>query len=147
MNIIELKERSADYITQLVDVWEASVKETHTFLSDKEIETIKAYIPQALEAIAHLIVVENKEQHPIAFMGIQQTTLEMLFISPQERGKGVGKQLFMYGREHFAMQEVCVNEQNPLAKGFYEHLGFQVYDRSDVDEQGSPYPILYMRLQ
>jgi putative acetyltransferase len=39
-----------------------------------------------------------------------------------------------------------VNEQNPQAKGFYEHMGFQVYKRTDTDEQGNPYPILYMRL-
>jgi putative acetyltransferase len=41
---------------------------------------------------------------------------------------------------------LAVNEQNPQAKGFYEHLGFQVYKRADIDEQGNPYPILYMKL-
>ena len=34
----------------------------------------------------------------------------------------------------------------PLAKGFYEHMGFQVYKRTELDEQGNPYPLLYMRL-
>ena len=40
---------------------------------------------------------------------------------------------------------MAVNEQNPLAKGFYEHMGFHVYKRTDYDEQGNPYPLLYMR--
>lgn len=39
-----------------------------------------------------------------------------------------------------------MNEQNSQAKGFYEHMGLQVYKSTDTDEQGNPYPILYMRL-
>lgn len=38
-----------------------------------------------------------------------------------------------------------MNEQNPLAKGFYEHMGFRVYGRTEKDGQGNPYPILYMK--
>ena len=39
-----------------------------------------------------------------------------------------------------------MNEQNPQAVGFYEHMGFQTYRRTDRDEEGGPYPLLYMRL-
>ncbi len=70
----------------------------------------------------------------------------MLFISPKYRGKGLGKQLLQYGIENYSINELGVNEQNPQANGFYEHMGFQVYKRTDTDEQGNPYPILYMRL-
>lgn len=41
--------------------------------------------------------------------------------------------------------EVAVNEQNPLARGFYEHMGFRPYKRTELDEQGNPYPLLYMK--
>ena len=41
----------------------------------------------------------------------------------------------------------AVNEQNPLAKGFYEYMGFKVYKRTECDEQGNPYPLLYMKMQ
>ena len=41
-------------------------------------------------------------------------------------------------------QEVTVNEQNPQV-GFYEHLGFQTYKRTECDEEGNPYPLLYMK--
>lgn len=70
----------------------------------------------------------------------------MLFIAPEERGKGLGKKLIRYGTENYSINEVAVNEQNPLARGFYEHMGFQVYKRTDCDEQGNPYPLLYMKL-
>ena len=29
----------------------------------------------------------------------------------------------------------------------FEHLGFKVYKRADLDEQWNHYPILYMRLE
>ena len=35
----------------------------------------------------------------------------------------------------------------PQAKDFYEHMGFKVYQRNELDDQGNPYPVLYMRLE
>lgn len=71
---------------------------------------------------------------------------EILFLSPEARGKGLGKRLLQYGIETYNIQELTVNEQNPQAVGFYEHMGFQTYKRTDHDEEGNPYPLLYMRL-
>ena len=47
--------------------------------------------------------------------------------------------------ERFSVDDLTVNEQNPVAIGFYEHMGFHVYKRTDLDEQGKPYPLLYMK--
>lgn len=101
---------------------------------------------QALKSVTHLIIAENENNIPIAFMGIEGTKLEMLFVKSNERGKGIGKKLLNYGIEKYNINELTVNEQNPKLKGFYEHLGIKVYKRSDKDEQGNPYPILYMKL-
>ena len=46
---------------------------------------------------------------------------------------------------HYSINELTVNEQNISAKGFYEHMGFAAYKRTDLDEQGNPYPLLYMK--
>ena len=116
------------------------------FLSDNEIETIKNYVPEALRNISHLLIAQNENEVPVAFMGIENQKLEMLFISPEERGKGLGKKLLQYGIKNYSINELAVNEQNPQAKGFYEHMGFEVYKRTDCDEQGNPYPLLYMKL-
>lgn len=80
-------------------------------------------------------------------MGIEEQKLEMLFIKNSQRGKGLGKQLLNYGIKYYCVNELTVNEQSPTAKGFYEHLGFRTYKRSEIDEQGNPYPILYMRFE
>lgn len=146
MNIIEVKDRTLILIEKLVELWEKSVKETHLFLSEDEIESIKMYVPQALKDINTLVIIENEINCPIAFMGVQDEKLEMLFILPKERGKGLGKKLLQYGIENYSIKELTANEQNPLAKGFYEYMGFKVYKRTEYDEQGQPYPLLYMRL-
>lgn len=144
MKVIEITERSSELIQILLKVWENSVKATHLFLSNDEINNIKQYVPQALKAVSHLIIAKNAQGSPAGFMGIENESLEMLFITPEERGKGLGKQLIQYGIEHYSVKKLAVNEQNPKAKGFYEHMGFQVYKRTDQDEQGNPYPLLYM---
>ena len=79
-------------------------------------------------------------------MGIEDGVLEMLFLSPKERGKGLGKRLLQSGIIDYGVKQLAVNEQNPQARGFYEHMGFQVYKRTDFDEQGNSYPLLYMKL-
>lgn len=145
MKIVEVTDRMPDLINRLLGVWESSVRATHLFLSDGEIKGIKEYVPQALNGIAHLIIAEDETGRPVAFMGIEDGALEMLFILPEERGKGLGKRLIQYGIENYSVERLAVNEQNPQAKGFYEHIGFEVYQRTELDEQGNPYPLLYMK--
>ena len=102
------------------------------------------YVPQALRQISHLIIIKNDDGFPIAFMGIEDKRLEMLFIKNNERGNGLGRRLLNYGIENYKINEVTVNEQNPDARGY---MGFETYKRTKLDEQGRPYPLLYMRLK
>ncbi len=145
MRNIDTHERTSELIEQLVNVREQSVRATHLFLSEPEIAEIKPYVPMALQEIPQLIVVESEDGSPAGFMGIENRKIEMLFISPEFREKGIGKELIKYGIETFFINEVTVNEQNPQAVGFYEHMAFTVYKRTDLDEQGRPYPLLYMK--
>lgn len=144
MKIYEASERPAVLVRELLEVWEKSVRATHLFLSDEAVTTIKNYVPQALIDTAHLLIAENEAGKPVAFMGIEGGTLEMLFITPEVRGQGLGKRLLRCGIENYGVERLAVNEQNPQAKGFYEHMGFKVCKRTETDEQGNPYPLLYM---
>lgn len=146
MHIYEPQARTPALIEGLVTLWEASVRATHQFLSDAEVEKIKEYVPHALLGVAHLVVAEREPGIPVALMGIEHARLEMLFLSPSEQGKGLGRQLLQLGIRDYGVTELTVNEQNPQAVGFYEHLGFETYKRTEHDEAGDPYPLLYMRL-
>ena len=145
MKIIEVENRTSKLVEQLLLVWESSVRATHLFLSDVEIERIKIHVPQFLWAVPRLFFVEDEAGHPVAFMGLVDRSLEMLFVASEMRGRGIGKRLLQYGIDNYSIETLTVNEQNPQARGFYEHMGFQVYKRTELDEQGDPYPLLYMR--
>ena len=144
-NLSIVSSRTPELIGQLVNVWERSVRATHAFLSEAEISQIKPFVPQALTGVETLVVAE-KDGVPIGFMGVQDGRLEMLFLDPAERGHGLGRRLLEHGVERLGVTELTVNEQNPQAVGFYEHLGFKTYRRAELDEEGRPYPLLYMRL-
>ena len=80
------------------------------------------------------------------FEGPQGGMLEMLFVDEAARGKGIGSALVRHAIGALGVREVNVNEQNPQAVGFYEQMGFESYRRTETDDQGDPFPILYMRL-
>ena len=150
---IKKSECSENLVANLLEIWEKSVRATHTFLSEEEILKIKEYVPGAICNIETLLVLFDKDENsqktdsvPLGFMGIEGKKIEMLFLSPDAREKGFGKMLVQHGIENFSAEEVTVNEQNPKAKGFYEHLGFKTYKTSATDEQGNPYPIAWMKL-
>ena len=161
MHIQEIENRTPQLASELLDVWERSVRVTHLFLSSAQIDAIKKHVPQALQDVKHLVVAfqgtpsvpadtatpkEAPASTPIAFMGIEGDRLEMLFIAPEERGRGLGRRLLQLGMEGYGVRELTVNEQNPQATGFYEHMGFAAYKRTEPDEEGNPYPLLHMRL-
>lgn len=140
-------ERNINLINELLEVWESSVRGTHSFLSNDEILEIKEYVPNALKNVSHLIIYREKDNKLVAFMGIEENKLEMLFVDYKYRGKGIGKKMLLYGMDNYGVNELAVNEDNPQAKGFYEYFGFSVYQRNELDDQGRPYPVLYMKLE
>ncbi|MDD4849431.1 MAG: GNAT family N-acetyltransferase [Gemmiger sp.] len=145
MQILEIEERTPALVQQLLAVWEQSVTATHLFLSADAIKKIKTYVPPALCGVQHLVVATSERGGPVAFMGVEPETLQFLFVLPAQRGKGLGTRLLRYGMAHFGVKALTVNEQNPQAQGFYARQGFRIYKRTDLDEQGNAYPLLYMR--
>lgn len=146
IRLAAVKERTPRLIKALTAVWEHSVRATHHFLSESEILRIRAYVPQAVGGVAQLVAAENQAGEPVGFMGVENGRLEMLFLAPEARGCGLGGRLLRCGIEQYGVREVTVNEQNPQAVDFYAHFGFRTYRRMERDEEGGPYPLLYMRL-
>ena len=82
MKIMEAIDRNPTLTGQLLEVWESSVKATHLFLSEEEIENIKNYVPQAIQEIPYLIIAVNEHQVPVGFMGIAE---QHFFITEEEK--------------------------------------------------------------
>ena len=145
MQIKEIIKLNQSTEQELLTIWESSVRATYKFLNNDEILQIRNYVPQAFKQVEHLLIIIDHEQIK-GFMGINGQKVEILFINAKARGKGYGRKLLNYGMQKLNIDELAVNEQNPKAVGFYEHMGFQTYKRSECDEQGNPYPLLIMRL-
>lgn len=147
MQITTPQDRTDTLVKELTSVWRASVEATHDFLGEQDVERIAQYVPEAIRAVRILVTACDDNGHALGFAGVNDGRLEMLFIDPAYRGKGVGATLLDFAVHELGVTTVDVNEQNAQARGFYEHEGFEVVGRSETDEQGEPFPILHMHLK
>lgn len=135
----------SDY-QEMIEVWEASVRATHDFLPESRILELKPLIlDQYFDAVQLFGV--KADGKILGFLGTNEADVEMLFIHPEARGKGVGKTLLLHAIEDLHCTKVDVNEQNKQAVDFYLYMGFQIAGRSPLDGQGEPYPILHLSLR
>ncbi len=137
--------KSEDY-PELIEVWEASVRATHHFLEESDIEFYKPLILNSYFDALELKCIKNSQNQISGFSGVADHNLEMLFIHPDFRCKGIGTSLLEYSIEHQEVIKVDVNEENEQAVGFYLKFGFAIESRSDMDSSRKPYPILHLKL-
>lgn len=135
----------ADHI-KLIAIWEASVRATHDFLAEKDLQELKPLILEQYFDAVDLRCAKNDSGEILGFCGVHDGNIEMLFISPDVRRKGIGTLLATHAIEEQGATKVDVNEQNQQAAGFYERMGFSVTGRSPIDGQGKAYPLLHMTL-
>lgn len=129
----------------LISLWEASVRATHHFLPEAEIDVLKPLILEHYFAAVDLVCARD-ETGIAGFGGVHDGNIEMLFLAPEARGRGIGRLLVAHAISRQGATRVDVNEQNAQALGFYQRMGFVVTGRSPLDGQGKPYPLLHMVL-
>ena len=135
-----------EHFAEMLDVWENSVRATHDFITEEDIEFFKPIIVEQAFPAVTLKCIKNETGNILGFVGVHEAKVEMLFVLDAARGKGVGKALLQYAIKHLGVNKVDVNEQNTMAVDFYKHMGFHVESRSPVDDMGKPFPLLHMTL-
>ncbi|MDR3256657.1 MAG: GNAT family N-acetyltransferase [Endomicrobium sp.] len=141
MNIENLSQK--DY-ENIIILWEKSVRITHTFLKESDIETIKNAVYTTLIKIA-LFGIKGSDEL-CGFMGASFDEIEALFVNPKYFSQGIGKNLMLYAIKELHLKKVCVNEQNKNAFNFYRKFGFKIIKKDTIDPLGLPYPILHLEL-
>ena len=132
---------------KILEVWEASVRHTHHFLTEEHIQYYKPLVRNHYLPAVELYIIRDAGRKIVAFMGLSDEQIEMLFVNPDEQGKGYGKRLLEYATQKRQMDKVDVNEQNEKALSFYLYMGFQITGRDETDGMGKPYPILHLQLK
>ena len=132
---------------RLLEVWERSVRATHHFLTDADVQALRPLVAQEVASDAlQWWVVSSNEDPVIGFLGLTTGAIEALFIDPTFHGRGGGKLLVAHAQALAGDGALTadVNEQNDAAVGFYKAIGFSVVGRSPTDAGGRPFPILHM---
>jgi len=143
---VEIRRSRSDELDALVDIWLRSVRATHRFLTESDIQELLPLVrDEALPGLEEIWVLCVDGRTPIGFMGLSANGIEALFIAPEHLRRGGGTMLIEHARRIRGALHVDVNEQNPEAIGFYAACGFRVVGRSPVDEQGRPFPLVHMR--
>lgn len=128
----------------LTTIWEAAVRATHSFLTDKDIRYFRPLVLNEFLPVVKLFAARDSKGMILGFGGISDDKIEMLFVDPSMFGKGIGKTLLKHIIQEERVYKLDVNEQNPSAVRFYKHMGFEVAGRSEKDSLGKPFPLLHM---
>jgi len=127
----------------LLSIWRSSVAATHSFVSPSDLVAIDLEVQHFLPTASAWLALD-REGRPIGFMGLADGSIESLFVAGDELRRGVGRALVEFAKQTAARLATVVNEQNEQAVEFYRHLGFRIVGRSPTDDDGLPYPVLYM---
>lgn len=141
MNITTVQK---DEYTQLLELWESSVRASHDFLSEDDIQFLKPIVFNEAFPNVALRCARHPSGKILGFIGISDDSVDMLFVSPLHFGQGIGHALMRFAENEFGTSRVDVNEQNPSALAFYKKLGYRIVNRSPLDGQGRPFPILHL---
>lgn len=133
-------------VPRLFEVWESSVRATHSFLTESDVQVLMPLVRTELASFRPLHCLRDGGGRVVAFVGVADSKIEMLFVHADARGAGVGRRLAEFAIQVLDAVAVDVNEQNGPAIGFYHHLGFRQAGRSAVDPIGNPFPILHLAL-
>lgn len=127
----------------IIAIWRRSVDATHDFLTANDRKEIEKDVVEFFSTHPVWVAV-NSDNQLSGFMFLHDGHLEALFVDASARGCGVGKELLLHAVSLHPNLTVDVNEQNQQALGFYQHMGFQISGRSELDGQGRPYPLLHL---
>ena len=134
----------ADFL-RVLEVWEASFRATHRLLTEADIQFFKPLVRNGLPHMAELAGARDGSGQIVGFVSVAGDKVEMLFIHPAWRGRGIGRRLLTDAILRLGATYVDVNEQNEEAVGFYRRIGFEVIGRSARDDTGKPFPLLHMQ--
>jgi putative acetyltransferase len=130
----------------LIDIWLRSVRASHLFLTEKDIQSL---LPAVVDFLAlpglELWVLCTTSDRPVGFMGLAGAVVDALFLAPEHWRQGGGTLLLEHARHLKGPLVVDVNEQNLMAFEFYLTRGFKVAGRSPVDGGGRPFPLMHLR--
>ena len=139
------KIRKAEMATALQLTWETFLQFEAPDYSQQGIDSFYEFISNQgiIDSLEFFGAFDNNTLRGVIATNDNRKHICCFFVSAAYQKQGIGKQLL-----NFVLNgEESINEQNPRAVGFYEYMGVETYKRTDLDEEGNIYPLLYMNLK
>ncbi|CAH0995704.1 Peptidyl-lysine N-acetyltransferase YjaB [Emticicia aquatica] len=143
---VKIEKYNVNFRSQIIDIWEESVRATHHFLHSTDFDFYKSMVKEIDFTAFDVFCILTESSEMAGFFGVADKKLEMLFLKPSFIGQGIGKLSLGFALNELKITEVDVNEDNINAVIFYQKNGFKIYDRMPLDSTNKPYPILKMKL-
>ncbi|MCL6741424.1 acetyltransferase [Sphingomonas sp. RB56-2] len=131
---------------RVVSIWRDAVDATHHFLTVSDRLAIDVAVRDFLPSAPMMLWVDDHDV-AVGFMILTEFRMEALFVDPSKHGMGIGRRFVEYALERHPTITTEVNEQNHQARRFYDGVGFETVGRSELDEEGRPYPLLHLQLR
>lgn len=109
---------------KIMQIWLQSNIDAHSFIPadywNRNFEYVKA------EIIKAEIYIYEKEDKPVAFVGLTDDYIAGIFVERSLRSKGIGKELIAFAKQIKKTLRLHVYAKNERAVAFYKREGFAV---------------------
>ena len=139
-----VRDATPDDHDALLAVWRRAVEATHHFLTPADVDGYETRLGAVLPRAAMRVAVGD-DGVPAGFLAGRAGGVDALFVDPAVHGTGAGTALVDDAARRHAILTVAVNEQNPDAHAWYLRRGFVETGRSELDADGRPFPLVYLR--
>ena len=119
--------REDSLISELINIWRKSTLDLNTLTIDN-IKILESHIKKDLINIENLILVKDENNSIIAFMGIEDNDLKMIFVDPSYKKMGLGKELVSLAIEKHNVNKISVMSPYLPSLNFCSKLGFKIDD-------------------
>lgn len=130
-----IREYNEKDIQTVFNIWYEASADAHPFLNSAFVEKAKKdmyeiYIPNSKTWVF------EEDGEIVGFIGMMESEIGGLFVSPQHQSKGIGTKLVNFISNKFNELEVEAFKKNKIGRAFYDKYGFKLINEYVHEETG-----------
>lgn len=132
---MNIRTYTVDDLDSMVEIWFEGSKQAHNFIQEEYWKSNQKVMKEVYFPMSQSHVLEVKGVI-VGFISLIDEYIAALFVSPQEQGKGYGKIILDYAKDHKRSMNLKVYQENESAIRFYQKNGF-IISTDSFDENTS----------
>lgn len=140
---VEIRLAGESDFDELTEVWERAARPTHPFMDDEDFAFVRPRI-RDLYLPSMQVWAAVDEDRLVGFVGARDSHVELLYITPEAQGRGIGTALLAHVSAGEGPSSVEVYADNAVGLGFYLSQGFHETRRFPTDAAGRAFAIAHL---